>query len=177
VPLVASAASCGLAIKTDWPELLGAPGEAVAARTVDIHELLLQLHAAGELDLDLPPLGLRVAYHEPCHLKAQPGATGTPAKLLSLLPGVTLTPLADSCCGIAGTFGMKEQNYELSMTMGRPLFDELRQAAPDLVATGCGTCQMQVKQGTGLPVAHPVKLLWDAYQRRAAPSGRRLAGT
>lgn len=165
-PLVASAASCGLALKVDYPELLDGVADSFSSHVHDIHEYLLALHAAGELDLDLPPVERTIAYHEPCHLKSQPTAAGSALRLLRLIPGLTVVPTEDSCCGIAGTFGMKAQNFELSMKMGAPLFAELERAAPELVATGCGTCQIQVTQGTGLAVAHPVRLLAEAYRAR-----------
>ena len=166
-PLVASASSCGLALRTDYLELLGEDARSVSDHVLDIHEYLLALHAAGGLDLETAPLDIRLAYHEPCHLKAQPTAAGSAAKLLELIPGVELVPITDSCCGIAGTFGFKSQNYELSMQMGAPLFAALEQAAPSAVATGCGTCQIQITAGTGLPVTHPVALLRKAYRSRA----------
>ncbi|MBI2298889.1 MAG: FAD-binding protein [Armatimonadetes bacterium] len=107
IRVLASAASCGLALRRDYLELLGEEARPLARQVADIHEYLLELHAEGRLDLDFPPLGKVIAYHEPCHLKAQPSAAGSAAKLLDLLPGVTRVPIADTCCGIAGTFGMK----------------------------------------------------------------------
>lgn len=165
-PLVVSAASCGLALRSDYPELLGDGARRVAEQVVDIHEYLLGLHADGALDLDIEPLGVRVVYHEPCHLHVQPAA-GTPARLLDLIPGVERVAIDDSCCGICGTFGLKAAHYELSMKMGEPLFEALSKAAPDRVLTGCGTCQMQIGSATALPVAHPIRLLCEAYRRRS----------
>jgi glycerol-3-phosphate dehydrogenase subunit C len=48
------------------------------------------------------------------------------------------------------------------MRMGRPLFDSIERTGVGLVATGCGTCKIQIEQGTGLPVVHPLKLVRDA---------------
>jgi FAD/FMN-containing dehydrogenase/Fe-S oxidoreductase len=105
---------------------------------------------------------LRVAYHLPCHLKAQ--QIGAPSlALLAEIPGLELADLNAGCCGMAGTFGMKAHTYDLSMLAGRPLFDRVAQMAPHLVATDCSTCRLQIAQATGLPVVHPIKLLADAY--------------
>ncbi|MFQ6097441.1 MAG: heterodisulfide reductase-related iron-sulfur binding cluster, partial [Armatimonadota bacterium] len=60
----------------------------------------------------------------------------------------------------------KRQFFDLSMKMGEPLMREIRRAAPDLVVTPCGTCNMQIAQATRLAVAHPMRILWEAYQQR-----------
>ncbi|PIW13585.1 MAG: anaerobic glycerol-3-phosphate dehydrogenase subunit C, partial [Armatimonadetes bacterium CG17_big_fil_post_rev_8_21_14_2_50_66_6] len=43
--------------------------------------------------------------------------------------------IEDSCCGIAGTFGMKKENFALSMEMGAPLFEAIASARVDCVAS------------------------------------------
>jgi glycerol-3-phosphate dehydrogenase subunit C len=109
-----------------------------------------------------PGRPLRIAYHQPCHLKAQ--QIGDPGlELLREIPGVEVIDLAAGCCGMAGTFGMKAGTYDFSMLTGRPLFDRITEVAPDLVASECSTCRMQIAQGTGLQTVHPVRLLAGAY--------------
>jgi Fe-S oxidoreductase len=49
------------------------------------------------------------------------------------------------------------------MQMGVPLFSELERVRPDLVLSGCGTCQIQINQGTRLEVVHPMTLLNDSF--------------
>ncbi len=109
-----------------------------------------------------PGAPLRIAYHQPCHLKAQ--QIGNPGlELLREIPGVEVVDLAAGCCGMAGTFGMKAGTYDLSMLTGKPLFDRIAEVAPDLVASECSTCRMQIAQGTGLETVHPIRLLAEAY--------------
>jgi Fe-S oxidoreductase len=109
-----------------------------------------------------PPGNLRVAYHLPCHLKAQ--QIGSPSLvMLAEIPGMELVDLDGGCCGMAGTFGMKTRTFDLSMLSGKPLFDRVAEITPDLVASECSTCRMQIAQATGLPVVHPITLLADAY--------------
>ena len=64
---------------------------------------------------------------------------------------------------MAGTFGMKARTYDLSMQTGKPLFDRIAELAPDLLASECSTCRMQLAHATGLQVVHPVTLLAEAY--------------
>ncbi|GBD92704.1 anaerobic glycerol-3-phosphate dehydrogenase subunit C [bacterium BMS3Abin05] len=161
--IVASAASCGLAIKRDWPEILRTEdAELISEHAYDIHEYLWKLHQAGALTLDFQPVHKRVVYHNPCHLNAQKIAC-TPVDLLKLIPGLEVVEIEDSCCGIAGTFGFKKQNFETSMHIGSRLFKTIKAANPDWITTGCGTCNIQIKQGIGQDVLHPVKILRDAY--------------
>ena len=105
---------------------------------------------------------LRIGYHQPCHLKAQ--GVGNPGlELLREIPGVEVVDLAAGCCGMAGTFGMKAGTYDLSMEVGKPLFERVTEAAPDLLASECSTCRWQLAQATGLETIHPVMLLAEAY--------------
>ena len=83
-----------------------------------------------------------------------------------MIPRLVLLNISDSCCGIAGTFGMKEENFDLSMEMGVPLFSELERVRPDFVLSGCGTCQIQINQGTGLDVIHPMTLLNESFRAK-----------
>ena len=137
-------------------------GEFLVRRRADSPETSPQ---AGALSAATPRRNgdpLRVAYHQPCHLKAQ--QIGNPAvELLREIPGVQVIDLAAGCCGMAGTFGMKTGSYDLSMQTGKPLFDRVADVAPDLVVSECSTCRMQLAHATGLRTVHPVTLLAEAY--------------
>jgi glycerol-3-phosphate dehydrogenase subunit C len=75
-----------------------------------------------------------------------------------------LIPLEQNCCGIAGTYGFKKENYETSMAIGEKLFEQIRKANPDIVATDCETCRWQIEMGTDYPVLHPVSLFAQALE-------------
>jgi glycerol-3-phosphate dehydrogenase subunit C len=68
----------------------------------------------------------------------------------------------DGCCGIGGTFGFKAKNRMVSDGVGGPLFESIRNSGARVVITECPTCKIQISQGTGLRVFHPVELLRDA---------------
>ena len=80
-------------------------------------------------------------------------------QLLKLIPGLDLTILDSHCCGIAGTYGFKKENYERSQKIGAPLFEQIKAVNPDSVATDCETCKWQIEMSTGYPVDNPVSLL------------------
>jgi FAD/FMN-containing dehydrogenase/Fe-S oxidoreductase len=166
-----SAPSCGIALLEDYPRLLGTPQSEVLARHIrDIHDYVLELlEGDPTLRARLRPVPLRITYHNPCHLQAR-GRGGEVVRLLRLVPGVEVVPIGeDHCCGIAGTFGMKEKNFDQSMRMGEPLFESLEATGVGVVATGCGTCKIQIEQGSGLPVVHPIRVVRDSLLGRGAP--------
>lgn len=79
-----------------------------------------------------------------------------------MIPGVELTVLESNCCGIAGTYGFKKENYEVSQAIGRPLFEQIAAVGPDFVACDCETCKWQIEMSTGVSVKHPVSVLAEA---------------
>lgn len=166
--IVASAPSCGLAIKEDWVPLLHTDAaKKIAANSCDVHQFLWKLHQEGKLNTHFGTLDYELVYHNACHLKTQ-GVESEPIQLMRLIPGVTIREIQDSCCGIAGTFGFKKENFDLSMEIGRPLFEEIKKTGVKTVATSCGTCNIQVKQGTQVEVIHTMRILQEAYERAEA---------
>ncbi|HEU4723912.1 MAG TPA: heterodisulfide reductase-related iron-sulfur binding cluster, partial [Candidatus Eisenbacteria bacterium] len=161
--IVASAPSCGLALIEDYPRILGTDAaRRVADATIDVHQYLWKLHERGELRTDFKPTPISVVYHQACHSVAQ-GIAEEPIRLLRLVPGVDVRPIEDSCCGIAGTYGMRAENYDRAQAIGDPLFAEIRRAAPEYVLTGCGTCNIQIANGLKRPVVHTMSILRRAY--------------
>ncbi len=67
--------------------------------------------------------------------------------------------LDSACCGIAGTYGFKRENYATSQAIGAPLFAQIEASGADLVVTDCETCKWQIEMSTGKPCEHPITLL------------------
>ncbi len=165
LPVIASSTSCGLMLKREGLEILGVEDEHlrdVSRRTYDIFEFLLELHARGELRTDFQAVPLTIAYHAPCQQQNQ--EIGKPAlDLLALVPGLRLLELDRYCCGIAGTYGTKREKYEIAMRVGEPLFADIQDASPDLVACDSETCRWQIAKATGVTSVHPLEVLYRAY--------------
>ncbi len=165
--LVSAEPTATFAFKVHYPDYLPSPDCSLVANAAqDLGEFLVRYRADHDKTVPaarpLPPYFRRVAYHQPCHLKAQ--QIGNPGlELLREIPGLEVVDLAAGCCGMAGTFGMKVGTYDLSMLTGKPLFERIVAVAPDLVVSECTTCRMQIAQGTGLTTAHPILLLAGAY--------------
>ncbi|MBR0083844.1 MAG: anaerobic glycerol-3-phosphate dehydrogenase subunit C, partial [Bacteroidales bacterium] len=103
----------------------------------------------------------KAAYHCPCH-QERLGLGIFTTELLKMIPGMELTELESNCCGIAGTYGFKKENFKVSQMIGRPLFDSIAAAAPEFVACECETCKWQIEMSTGVPVKNPVSIIADA---------------
>ena len=134
----------------------------VADNTVDACSYLWKMHTTGKLQLDLKPINAALGYHMPCRLKALD--VGSPGEnLLSLIPGLSVEHCEEGCSGMAGTFGMKRENYRTSLRAGWGLISRLRDPHLQAGTTECSTCKIQMEQGTTKPTIHPIKLFAHAY--------------
>lgn len=161
--IVFSEPSCALMIKREYPRLINHGDSAkIVQQCWEIHQFLYQLKQKGELNTNLGELSLSVGYHNPCHLRAL-GVSREPVEILKLIPGLKIKVFQDRCCGLAGTFGLKKKYFNLSLEIGRPLLEEIRESGVDVVATSCPACALQIFQGTGIKTIHPIMLLKKAY--------------
>jgi FAD/FMN-containing dehydrogenase/Fe-S oxidoreductase len=161
--VVATEPSAALALTREYPALLGDDDtRLVAENSSEACDYLWKLHRQGKLQLDFRPVNTSLAYHTPCHLKAL--EVGTPgANLLRLIPGLRLHTTEHGCSGMAGTWGMKRENFRNSLRIGRGLITSLRQPTVQAGTTECSACKMQMEQGTTKPTVHPIKLLAFSY--------------
>jgi L-lactate dehydrogenase complex protein LldF len=101
-----------------------------------------------------------VGFHIPCHDRAL--SSGVPAMHFLERAGYRVRPVeTGTCCGIAGTFGMKQGwlGYELSMAVGEKLFDQFRASGCSLIATESSVCSLQLRDGLDRPVLHPLDMV------------------
>jgi anaerobic glycerol-3-phosphate dehydrogenase C subunit len=134
----------------------------VAENTSEACDYLWKMHTMGKLQLDLKPINATVGYHMPCRLKSL--GIGSPGEnLLRLIPGLSVRRLEEGCSGMAGTFGLKRENYRTSLRIGWGLISSLREPALQAGTTECSACKIQMEQGTTKPTIHPIKLLALAY--------------
>ena len=165
--IVVPGPSCSLMLKNEYPKLLGSEGALrVAAATRDLMEHLYQLARDKQLARDFQnPLG-RVAYHAPCHLRAQ--NIGFRARDLLQLAGAEVT-LIDACSGVDGTWGMQARFHEASLQVAKKMLGAIERAAPDHVATDCPLSALRVAEALGRPAVHPIVLMHRAYGFEEAP--------
>ncbi|CAI1123438.1 anaerobic glycerol-3-phosphate dehydrogenase subunit GlpC [Serratia quinivorans] len=160
IPVVATSSSCTFTLRDEYPHLLDVDTSAVRERVELATRYLYRLINQGR-QLPLKHTPLRVAYHTPCHMEKM-GWTAYTLELLRQIPGLELVVLDSQCCGIAGTYGFKSENYETSQGIGESLFRQIEESGVDLVVTDCETCKWQIEMSTSKRCEHPITLLAQA---------------
>jgi glycerol-3-phosphate dehydrogenase subunit C len=158
--------TCGYMLKKEYPELLGTPeAKRVAEKTLDLMEFLELLRREKKLNREFERGLGKVAYHAPCHLRAQ--KIGTPgARILGLLPD-TEVDVVEQCSAVDGTWGMKSDYYEegrkYAQRLVRGVNDATLGAAESIVVSDCQLAGQRIKKENGVDVVHPVSALARAY--------------
>ena len=158
--VLATSSTCTFTLRDEYPHLLEMKNDDVRDRvelaTRYLYRLITEQGARLRFREDAAPL--RVAYHTPCHMEKM-GWAYYSIELLRMIPGVEVTVLDSQCCGIAGTYGFKKENYATSQAVGEGLFQQIEASGSDLVATDCETCKWQIEMSTSKRCEHPLTIL------------------
>ncbi len=158
--ILSTSSTCSFTLQEEYPHVLGINNETVADKIHYVSRFLLKEFMNGNRPL-MHPINKRIVYHTPCHLERSGGAIFT-IEMLRMIPGLEVIVLNSECCGLAGTYGFKEENYTASILIGQNLFDKINHSEADYVVTDCETCKWQIEENTNLPCIHPVSLLAKA---------------
>ena len=160
--VVTTSSTCTFTIRDEYPELLKVDNADIRDALVLATRYIYQALESGAATLRFrEDYHARIAYHIPCHLEKL-GWGLFSQELLKMIPGVEFILLDSNCCGIAGTYGFKKENYEASQAIGKPLFDQVEAVNPDFIACDCETCKWQLEMSTGYTVKHPISILAEA---------------
>ena len=165
--VVAINPTCAMMMRREYPELLPASQRAEARQLAeairDPSELLWEIRNEPRFDTDFRSTpGESVAYHAPCHLRAQ-GIGFKGRDLLRKIPGVT-PKITMECCGHDGTYAMKVESFTASKRIGQKAFDGMQQAKSEVWATDCPLAALQFQQHAGRKPMHPMSILARAYR-------------
>jgi glycerol-3-phosphate dehydrogenase subunit C len=156
--------TCSYVLRRDYPDYVGGPdAEIVARHTFDAAEYLMRVHKAEGTTLDTDFRGEipgEIIYHAPCHLRAQ--NIGLKSRDLMRLTGARVK-VVPQCSGIDGTWGLRAENAELSIAVGRKLAEDLERAGGDVVAGDCHLANTAITEQTGRVPLHPLQVLARAY--------------
>ncbi|MGC2755152.1 heterodisulfide reductase-related iron-sulfur binding cluster, partial [Candidatus Binatus sp.] len=128
---------------------------------------LYHLRRTGKFNTEFQSTPGTVAYHVPCHLKAQDIGLRS-RDLMRQIPGVEVTTV-DACTAHDGTWAMKKEFFALSMKWGEKAFSGMLEAGARVMATDCPLAAVQIEQATGVHPMHPIEVLARAYQRGGFP--------
>lgn len=152
-----------LMLTQDYRDILDDSDAAVVAtHATEITAYLGELHAAKKLRTDFRPVDVTLGHHVPCHMKALRGPARGP-DLLALIPGVRVHTIDAGCSGMAGTWGLKAENFDASLAAGAAMLAELNRPRVLFGSTECSACRMQMEQGSGKRTLHPIQYLAYAY--------------
>ena len=169
LPVIGLEPSCLLMLRDEYHALgLGERVAKLANSALLLEEFLAREHDAKRLSLPLQPLKWKVLVHGHCHQKAF-GAMPAMGKVLGLVPGLQVEFIESSCCGMAGSFGMEAEHYEVAMQMGElSLLPTVRTAAADTLLIANGTsCRHQIRDGAARESQHLAQLLQQALHPQA----------
>jgi len=152
--------TCTYMLKQEYPLLSNNPdAKLVASHTFDMMEYLARLNKDGKLSKDFKNPQGNVTYHLPCHLKAQ--NIGYKSRdVLELIPDTKVEVVA-KCSGHDGTWSLKKQYFEMSLEVGKPLFEKFTDG--NVAASDCPLAQLQIEKGSGVKPRHPIQILRDSY--------------
>ena len=163
--VIATSSTCVFTIRDEYPHLLDIGNSDVRDRielaSRYIYRLLMEPDIRKQLKFN--DKKIRVAYHTPCHMEKL-GWSYYSIELLKLIPNLELTVLDSRCCGIAGTYGFKKENYETSQAIGSFLFRQIEACDIEYVVTDCETCKWQIEMSTSIRCEHPVSILAMALE-------------
>ncbi len=154
-------------------EALAVRAEAVAARTYELSELLVDVLGVEDVGASFPH---RVTYHPTCHSLRMLHVDDKPLRLLRNVRGLELVelPQAESCCGFGGTFALKNADTSTAM-----LSDKMRHVVgtgAEVCTAGDSSCLMHIGGGlsrmrTGVRTLHLAEILAATDDPVAAVAG------
>lgn len=163
--IVAPIPSCVLMFKQELPLMF--PDDAAVQRIrehiYDPFEYLMIRHKHEKLKTDFSSGLGKVAYHAACHQRVQNIGQKT-REILSLVPD-TEVQIIERCSGHDGTYAVKEEFYEYSMKIVRPVVNRVKQAKADHYGSDCPMAGQHIGHGLGdgSSPEHPLTLLAKAY--------------
>jgi L-lactate dehydrogenase complex protein LldE len=140
---------------------LAAAAEAVAARTYELSEFLVDVLGVEDVGARYPH---RVTYHPTCHSLRMLHVDDKPLRLLRRVRGIDLVelPNAEECCGFGGTFALKNAPTSTAM-----LADKMRDVLgtrAEVCTAGDSSCLMHIGGGlsrlrAGVGTVHLAEIL------------------
>ncbi len=176
--IVCSEPSAALCLKEELRHYVaGEDAALVSQNTTELMNYLSALRRQGKLETPTDSVAEKFVYHLPCHLCAVGDDTVT-IRLLQEHFKIDVTDLQAGCCGLSGTFGMQQKNYELAAQISESLKAALKKACstPALggdpsqpraavlhVLTECAACKMQIEHLAPARTSHPIKVIARCY--------------
>lgn len=163
-PIIFLEPSCYSMFVEDYRELNLPDAERVATRCFLLEQFLDELLRREPDALVFKPRPTTVAIHVHCHAKALTNPSYM-HRLAARLPGRKVHYLDTGCCGMAGSFGMLESKYGLSLEVAKPLVEKIK-GLPygSLVVASGASCRHQIDHLAPVRARHMAEVLADALE-------------
>lgn len=166
-PVIGASSTCIFTMRDEYPHLLDVDNSDVRDSINLATRFIYGLVESGKVKLKFrDDVKMKLAYHTPCHMEKL-GWAFYSIDMLRRIPGVDLQVLDSQCCGIAGTYGFKKENYPTSQGIGASLFRQIEESGADYVACDCETCKWQIEMSTTKKVKHPISVLAECLDLEA----------
>ena len=167
LPILTTSSTCTLTLRAEYNHILGLDNEDIRDSIFLATRYLYDLIDNGTIKpVFKPDAGKKVAYHTSCHMEKLGWAIYS-SKLLALIPGSKTIVMESSCCGLAGTYGYKKENYDDSQKIGKDLFKRIAKLEPDCVASDCESCNKQISESTPYTALNPISIIAGALDFEA----------
>ncbi|WP_266080102.1 FAD-binding and (Fe-S)-binding domain-containing protein [Haladaptatus caseinilyticus] len=134
--------------------------ETVASNTFSVCEFIDRNRLDD--DIEFGAVDESLAYHGHCNQKAV--RTDHHAVGVLRRAGYEVDPLDSGCCGMAGSFGYRTDQYDLSQAIGRILFEQVDESDAETVVAPGASCRTQF-EGRGTRPPHPIEKVAAALHR------------
>lgn len=165
VAIVGLEPSCLLTLRDEFLDYgYGDEAKLLAQHSFLFEEFLVNEQKAGRFTLALKAIETNTAMlHGHCHQKAFDALTPVQT-VLSWIPGLKVSTIESSCCGMAGSFGYEAEHHAASMAMAElSLLPAIRSRAEGTVIVADGTsCRHQIQDGADAEATHTAVLLAQA---------------
>lgn len=171
--IIALVPSCALMLKFEWPLIVpkNAAIEKLSRHSFDLSEYIVRIAKTKGLTPGLTPLTEGVTVHIACHARAQ-NMGRKAAEMLQLIPQTPLTVI-ERCSGHGGSWGVKENNFDIALKLGKPVVTQTLKAPHKYITSECPLAGTHIQQGlekasdsvSQLPIfiTHPIELLARSY--------------
>jgi FAD/FMN-containing dehydrogenase/Fe-S oxidoreductase len=161
-PILFLEPSCYSMFMEDYRELKLGNANEIAARCFLFQEFIGDLLDREPAALQFNARAEKILVHVHCHARALARNEHTHT-LAQRLPERTVELLETGCCGMAGSFGMLESKYDLSLKIAEPLIQAVRhQPYGTTFVTSGASCRNQVTHLATVKTRHLAEVLADA---------------
>ncbi len=143
--ILVTCAGCLKTLRDDYPKLGFELPE-----VLHVTQALQKIVQGKKLKLKPLSKGVKVTYHDPCHLSRAAGVYDDPREILRSIPGIELVEMetnrdAAMCCGAGG--GLRSYDAELSKKMAADRVKSAIEIDAEIIATACPFCENNLEAG------------------------------